>query len=121
MDRIDLHVRIPSIDFSDLKSGKPGESSADIRSRVIMAHETQKARYSGTGIFFNSRMPEKMLRHKVADAALNTLENAMRKLSFSARAYGKTLRVARTIADLSSSEYVNEVHMAEAIQYRGLL
>ncbi|MDR2104128.1 MAG: YifB family Mg chelatase-like AAA ATPase [Deferribacteraceae bacterium] len=121
MDRIDLHVRIPSTDFSDLKSSKAGERSADIRSRVIAAHEAQKARYMGMGVHFNSRMPEKMLRHKVADAALNTLEGAMRKLSFSARAYGKTLRVARTIADLAMSEYVTEVHMAEAIQYRGLL
>jgi magnesium chelatase family protein len=65
-------------------------------------------------------MPEKMLRHKVENAALNSLENAMRKLSFSARAYGKTLRIARTIADLASSEYVTDIHMAEAIQYRSL-
>jgi magnesium chelatase family protein len=121
MDRIDIHVRIPSIDFNDLKSGAPGESSANIRSRVIMAHEAQKVRYGGTGILFNSRMPEKMLRHKVENAALNTLENAMQRLSFSARAYGKTLRVARTIADLAASEYVKDVHMAEAIQYRGLI
>jgi magnesium chelatase family protein len=121
MDRIDLHVRIPSIDFNDLKSGTPGESSENIRARVMKAHEAQKDRYKGTGIFFNSRMPEKMLRHKVDNSALNALESAMRKLSFSARAYGKTLRVARTIADLSLSEYVQDVHMAEAIQYRSLL
>jgi magnesium chelatase family protein len=120
MDRIDIHVRMPSVDFNDLRAGTPGESSADMRARVIAAHGIQKKRYNGTKIAYNSRMPEKILRHKVENAALNALENAMRKLSFSARAYGKTLRIARTIADLASSEYVTDIHMAEAIQYRSL-
>jgi magnesium chelatase family protein len=120
MDRIDLHVNVPTVEYSELQSELPTESSADMLARVSKAQSIQKKRFNGTNIIFNSRMPEKVMSEKLLmeRETKNMLENVMEKLTVSARSYGKILRVSRTIADLDLSDTVKVKHLAEALQYR---
>ncbi|WP_284639007.1 YifB family Mg chelatase-like AAA ATPase [Paenibacillus silviterrae] len=121
MDRIDLHVEVPRIDYSQLNHGEQ-LSSAQMRERVETAHLLQEDRYRNRGILFNSELSGKRLRETiqldVASSAL--LERTFELLGLSVRAYDRILKVARTIADLECSEKVEEVHVAEALQYRTL-
>ena len=123
LDRIDLHVEVPVVPFKQLSQMKPGESSNAIRERVIKARQIQEHRYANDkGIYCNAQMTERML-HQYAepdDASLNMLRLAMERLSLSARAYSRILKVARTIADLEGSEHIQSHHIAEAIGYRSL-
>lgn len=123
MDRIDLHIEVSVVPFSDLSMMKPGEPSSVIRERVIKARQIQEERFKNhKGIHSNAQMTEKMI-YKYAEPdeqGMLLLRNAMEKLSLSARAYSRILKVARTIADLDSSEKVLSHHIAEAIGYRSL-
>ena len=123
LDRIDLHVEVTPVAFSQLSSTQNSESSADIRNRVISARKIQVDRFSQRpGIYANAQMNSKELKKicQLDDAGQVLLKKAMERLNLSARAYDRILKVARTIADLSSSEYIMTEHIAEAIQYRNL-
>jgi magnesium chelatase family protein len=123
MDRIDIQCEISAIPFNELSKTQPGEPSAKIRERVIAARAIQTERYKDVpGIHCNAQMTEKMI-HEYAepdDESLDLLREAMQRLSLSARAYSRILKVARTIADLAHEEKVSAMHIAEAIGYRQL-
>ena len=123
LDRIDLHIDVQVVPFAQLAMMKPGESSSKIRERVIKARQIQEQRFANDkGVYCNAQMTERML-HQYAEpdaASLEMLRLAMERLSLSARAYSRILKVARTIADLEGSEKVQSHHIAEAIGYRSL-
>lgn len=123
LDRIDLHVEVTPVAFSELSGTKQQENSASIRERVIKAREMQEKRYENNpGIYCNAQMSSKMLKEicVISQVGANLLKAAMEKLNLSARAYDRILKVSRTIADLSASEDIKPEHLAEAIQYRSL-
>lgn len=124
LDRIDLHVEVTPVSFNELsKVDYKGESSNQIRERVIKAREVQAKRFEkNKGIYANAQMTSKQLREIcVIDEAGNALlKTAMDRLGLSARAYDRILKVARTIADLDSSSKIETNHLAEAIQFRSL-
>lgn len=123
LDRIDLHVEVTPVDFNELSSTRTFEKSTSIRERVVAAREIQAKRYEGhPGIYANAQMSSKMLKEicVISQAGTNLLKSAMEKLSLSARAYDRILKVSRTIADLAKSEDIKPEHLAEAIQYRSL-
>lgn len=122
LDRIDIHVEVPSLEHKDLLSEKEGECSEAIRERVDRARKIQQKRFKGEKIFCNSHMTSKHLK---AYCPLNTeskklLEKAIDTLGLSARAYTRILKVARTIADLNDEKDINIEHISEAVQYRSL-
>lgn len=123
MDRIDIQCEIAAIPFNELSKAQPGEPSAKIRERVIAARAIQTERYKDVpGVHCNAQMTEKMI-HEYAEPdneSLDLLREAMQRLSLSARAYSRILKVARTIADLAHEEKVSAMHIAEAIGYRQL-
>jgi magnesium chelatase family protein len=123
MDRIDLHVEVQNVPFSELSKMKEGEPSEKIRERVIKARQIQEARFKGhKGIYCNAQMTERMI-HQFAEPdapCMEMLRGAMERLSLSARAYNRILKVARTIADLEDSGKIQTHHIAEAIGYRNL-
>ena len=123
LDRIDLHIEVTPVPFSELNKEQQSETSKDIRERVIKARQIQTERYKGTeGVYCNAQMRTKDLRtYCVLDEASNALlKTAMERLGLSARAYDRILKVARTIADLDSAQNIQTNHIAEAIQYRSL-
>lgn len=122
MDRIDIHCEVSVVPFQQLAQMRPGEPSSVIRERVIKARQMQEERFSASSIHCNAQMTERMI-HQFAEpdtASLEMLRMAMERLSLSARAYSRILKVARTIADLEGSERVSSHHIAEAIGYRSL-
>lgn len=123
LDRIDIQCEISPVPFKDISKAAPGEPSARIRERVIRAREIQAERFKDfKGIHCNAQMTERMI-HQFAEPTeegINLLRMAMEKLSLSARAYNRILKVARTIADLAGSQQVEPQHLAEAIGYRTL-
>jgi magnesium chelatase family protein len=123
LDRIDLHVEVTPVAFNELSTTQQGESSAQIRERVIQARAIQTQRYQGLeGMYANAQMSSKILREIcVLDKPSEMLlKKAMEKLNLSARAYDRILKVSRTIADLATSQAIKPEHVAEAIQYRSL-
>ena len=123
LDRIDLHVEVTPVSYNELSNQSNGESSSTIRARVIAAREIQTERYKETpGTYANAQMSSKQLREVcvINQAGEALLKKAMERLSLSARAYDRILKVSRTIADLASSENIKAEHLAEAIQYRSL-
>lgn len=123
LDRIDLHVEVTPVPFSQLSSLDKQENSAVIRERVIIARELQAERYKDTpGTYNNAQMSSKQLKEIciIDTVGQNLLKAAMNKLNLSARAYDRILKVSRTIADLAGSENIKAEHLAEAIQYRSL-
>lgn len=125
LDRIDLHVEVTPVSFSDLSNiqSSTQEKSESIRERVLKAREIQAVRYqTHPGIYANAQISTKQLQELCAlnAAGQNLLKNAMERLNLSARAYDRILKVARTIADLDASEEIKIEHLAEAIQYRSL-
>ena len=123
LDRIDIQCEISALPFKDLSKAAPGEPSASIRERVIAARAIQTTRFKDIpGVHCNAQMTERML-HQYAEPdeqGLDLMRMAMERLSLSARAYSRILKVARTIADLDGSESVKSNHIAEAITYRQL-
>lgn len=123
LDRIDIQCEITPVPFKDISKTQPGESSANIRERVIAARAVQTERFKGLhDIHCNAQMTERMI-HQFAepdDEGIQLLRMAMDRFSLSARAYTRILKVARTIADLDHSESVRTNHLAEAISYRQL-
>ena len=123
LDRIDIHCEVMVVPFKELSQMEPGEPSSVIRERVIKARQIQEQRYKDyTGVFCNAQMSERMI-HLFAEPdqpSLDMLRMAMERLSLSARAYSRILKVARTIADLEGSERIQSQHIAEAIGYRNL-
>jgi magnesium chelatase family protein len=122
LDRIDIHVEVPVVLYSDLSSKQDAEPSVDIRKRVNAARKAQNKRFNGTKIYFNAHMGPKHLKKFCGlDAeSQGLLKNAIENLGLSARAYDRILKVSRTIADLEGSENIMSAHIAEAIQYRSL-
>jgi len=123
LDRIDLHVEVTPVAFSELSAEKTSEPSTNIRDRVIKAREIQSLRFEGhEGIYSNAQMSSKLLKEicVINNVGQNLLKTAMDKLNLSARAYDRILKVSRTIADLAASEDIRPEHLAEAIQYRSL-
>ncbi|KAF0130151.1 MAG: Mg chelatase-like protein [Bacteroidetes bacterium] len=123
MDRIDLHVEVVPVPFKDLAEKGTGELSHLIRQRVIKARKIQEQRFADNpNVHSNAQMSSKMLQKycNINDVGRNLLKNAMERLSLSARAYDRILKVSRTIADLEDSVDIKTEHLAEAIQYRSL-
>ena len=123
LDRIDLHVEVTPVAFSELSSQRTSEPSEVIRDRVIKAREIQAERYKEQpGVYANAQMSSKMLKEicRINTVGQNLLKTAMDRLNLSARAYDRILKVSRTIADLGASEDIKPEHLAEAIQYRSL-
>lgn len=123
MDRIDIQVDVPAIDYDDLSSVKKGETSAEVRKRVNKARAVQNERYKNIrGINSNSQLTAGMLNEycRLDDKADALLRTAFDTLGLSARAHSKILKVARTIADLAGEENIGAAHIAEAIQYRNM-
>ena len=122
LDRIDIHIEVPAVKYRDLADRADGESSAAIAGRVSQARETQLERFRGTRVHCNAQMTSRQIRKYCEPDAggHRLLEVVTEKLGFSARAYTRILKVARTIADLEGSGAIGEQHIAEAIQYRSL-
>jgi magnesium chelatase family protein len=120
LDRIDIQVEVPEVKFRDIISRVEGESSAEIRRRVTAARDRQLLRFKGKRIFSNTQMgPREIKRFCPIDQdSEKLLEMAVTKLGFSARAYDRILKVARTITDLAGEEDITPGHVSEAIQYR---
>lgn len=123
LDRIDIHVEVSPVPFDDLSDKRKGESSSEIRARVVEARKIQTQRYkTAEGIHYNAQIGPKQLDEfcLLDDISKNLLKSAIEKLGLSARAYDRILRVGRTIADLDKSEVIQAHHIGEAIQYRSL-
>jgi magnesium chelatase family protein len=122
LDRIDIHVEVPSVRYRELAGDYVGEPSVRIRKRVNEARVVQMDRLKKDGAYCNSQMKPRHLKKfcSVDDETSSLLENAVERLGLSARAYNRILKVARTIADLDGREKIGVVDVAEAIQYRSL-
>lgn len=120
LDRIDLHVSVPSVEYEAMRRKETPESSADIKRRVDAAQARQAERFAGTGVLCNAAMrPDQMAAFCSLDAAGEKLmEGAFRRMGLTARSHDRILRVARTIADLEGSDNIEAPHLAEAIQFR---
>lgn len=122
LDRIDLHVDVPSLSFEDLSATRPtGPTTAEVRATVQAARDLQRARYNGS-FACNAHLDAKAVRTfcPLGDGARKLMETALNRMGLSARAYDKVLRIARTLADLEGAANIAEQHVAEAVQYRSL-
>ena len=122
MDRIDLHIEVPSVNFNDISGNSQSESSASIKKRINKARKLQLERYKNEGIYSNSQLKSKQMAVycAIGKKEKELLKNAFDRFNLSARAYNRILKVARTIADLEGSEDIKLDHIAEAIQHRSL-
>lgn len=122
LDRIDLQIEVSRVPYQKLNSYKKEETSEEIRKRVNKARKIQLERYKGQKIFSNSELTPALIEKycRLDNKSKEILEEAFEKLGLSARAYGRILKVARTIADLENSKEIKTQHLAEAIQYRSL-
>jgi magnesium chelatase family protein len=135
LDRIDIHIEVPAVQYKELRGGSAAEGSAEIRARVLAARERQHERFSHSGdrtpgsakgasrqVYANAQMGTQQIRMhcELSSDAERLLERAMQQQGLSARAHDRILKVARTIADLEASPGIVVKHIAEAIQYRTL-
>ena len=121
LDRIDLHIDVPRLSAEELVNMKPsGETSKQIRERVIKARKIQKERYKNDGILTNSQLTPKLVKKYCVldDKSKELLKMAVAKFNLSGRSYDRILKLSRTIADISGSENIESSHIAQALQYR---
>jgi magnesium chelatase family protein len=120
LDRIDIHVQVPRVDYEKLSGDRLGEPSDVIRQRVESARKLQQQRFVGTGLASNAEMhPAEVRKFCILDeSSRNLMKSAMNQMQLSARAYHRILKLARTIADLAGCEAIATSHLAEALQYR---
>jgi len=122
LDRLDLHVEVPAVQYQDLAQESGGESSETIRKRVNAARNKQQERYKNYKMYCNAQMPPRLLKHfcRLGEDSHRLLETAIDRLGLSARAHNRILKIGRTIADLEGLEEISVSHVAEGIQYRSL-
>ena len=122
LDRIDLHIEVKPVEYKKISSSQQPESSKEIRKRVNNARKIQLERYKNFNIYSNSALTPNLTEKfcNLNDESKNILKVAFERLGLSGRAYGRILKVARTIADLEGEEKIKSQHIAEAIQYRSL-
>jgi magnesium chelatase family protein len=124
LDRIDIHIDVPAVNYKELRGGATPEDSASIRERVLRAREVQLARFKAVGekIYSNAQMVSRHIRQfcELSADCERLLERAMSQQGLSARAHDRILKVSRTIADLEGVSGIGTKHIAEAIQYRSL-
>lgn len=122
LDRIDIHIEVPAVQYRELRGGAASEGSAEIRARVLAARERQHRRFAADRIHANAQMNTRQIRAycELSSEAESLLERAMQQQGLSARAHDRILKVARTIADLEAQADIHVGHIAEAIQYRTL-
>ena len=122
LDRIDIQIEVDAVPVKEINNGAAGESSAQVAARVRKARELQQDRYQQDGIHCNAQLDAKLSRRYCAltAEAETILHMAVERMGMSMRAYGRVLKVARTIADLEGAEHIQTAHIAEAIQYREL-
>ncbi|MDY7032367.1 MAG: YifB family Mg chelatase-like AAA ATPase, partial [Thermodesulfobacteriota bacterium] len=122
LDRIDIHIEVPSVRYKDLSDDRSGESSETIKKRINAARDTQMNRLKGKKIHCNAQMQSRDIKRycNIGEGSKRLLETAIDKLGLSARAYNRILKVARTIADLEGRSEISSDHVSEVIQYRSL-
>ena len=122
LDRIDIHIEIPSVKYKELVDNKAAENSSIIKMRIENARARQRERFKDDKIFHNAQMNTRLVKKYclLDNDAQGLLRMAMTELGFSARAYDKILKISRTIADLADCETIKAEYIAEAIQYRSL-
>jgi len=122
LDRIDLHIEVPAVPFKELSGPHDGTSSATMRGQVMAARAVQLNRFQNSSTRQNAQMTTREIRAhcRLSDASMNLLRTSIQEMGLSARAHDKILKVARTIADLASSETILSEHIAEAVQYRNM-
>lgn len=121
LDRIDIHIEVPRVDYEKLSKDRLGESSAEIRQRVETARQVQRERFAeSSAVACNADMRIAEVRKfcKLDETSESLMRSAMSQMNLSARAYHRILKLARTIADLAGSEAIQQAHLAEALQYR---
>jgi len=123
LDRIDIHVEVPAVEYKDIASKEPGRSSAEMRLDVDRARAVQQQRFGAKSkTACNARMSSKLIKQhcELDESSMELLRMAMADLNLSARAYDRILKVSRTIADMAGAENITIEHLSEAIQYRTL-
>lgn len=120
MDRIDIHVEVPRVDYEKLSDTRLGEPSEAIQERVEAAREIQRQRFADTELTCNADMhpQEVRLQCQLDETCQSLMRSAMSQMQLTARAYHRVLKLSRTIADLEGAEYITPNHIAEALQYR---
>ena len=120
LDRIDIHVEVPRVEFEKLADDRLGETSDAVRERIEVARRRQRERFEGTDLGANADMGPGEIRHfcPLNETGRALVRQAMNQLQMSARAFHRVLKLARTIADLAGAESILPAHLAEAIQYR---
>ena len=122
LDRIDIHIDVPAVKYSELRGGEAVEKSAQIRERVQRARDVQQERFRGTSLFANAQMNTRQVRRycPIEEGGERLLESAITRMGLSARAHDRILKVSRTIADLEGGGPIQTKHLAEAVHYRSL-
>lgn len=122
LDRIDIQIELDAVEFDELRRKEAEEKSSVIKERVMKAREIQRTRFASMPLYTNAEMSNRLIKEycEIPSEAEAMLESAFKKLSLSARASFRILRVARTIADLEGKKDIETAHVAEAIQYRSL-
>jgi len=120
LDRIDIHIQVPRVEYEKLSDSRLGEKSSVVQQRVEAARQIQRQRFGSNGVACNADMhPAEVRQYCAMDDTCRTLiKTAMQQLQLSARAYHRVLKLARTIADLAGNQQILPVHLAEALQYR---
>lgn len=120
LDRIDIHIQVPRLEYEKISDQRTGETSAVIQLRVEAARNIQRARFGSTGLTCNAEMRPAEIRQfcNLDDTGRSLMKTAMNQMQLSARAYHRILKLARTIADLGGSADIMPAHLAEALQYR---
>jgi len=122
LDRIDIHIDVPAVNYKELRGGAAIEGSDQIRARVIHARDIQLQRFAGQKLYSNAQMSTSQIRKycELTPDCERLLERAINQQGLSARAHDRILKVSRTIADLEGAAQIESKHIAEAIQYRTL-